>query len=114
MAIDASMNAIAGVAVDNAITVIAACPPLTGVTGVTAERAVDGTVTVALTGVDDFTGGEANAGDGWTSTMLTRANDDSDDIVVVYTDVEVPTPTTLAGEATLGLVLIDTSGESIN
>ena len=98
MAIDASTNAV----VDNAI----AMPAIDDVTGVTAERAVDGTVTVALTGVDDFTGGEANAGDGWTSTMLTRANDDSDDIVVVYTDVEAPTPTTIGDEATMGSIAI--------
>ena len=94
MAIDDSMNGGTNMAE----------PTIAGVMGVTANRAVDGTVTVALTGVDDFTGGEANAGDGWTSTMLTRANDGSDDIVVVYTDVGAPTAKMLTAELAGGSV----------
>ena len=60
----------------------------------TAERNAAGMVTVDVNGDadDDYAGGETNAGSGaWNSVMMTKTNaDDSNDMVVIYTDIEAP------------------------
>jgi hypothetical protein len=65
--------------------------------GVTAERDVDGMVTIEVKpstmGAEEFEGGEAMAGEDWTSAMLTRNVEGAEEVVVVYTDIEAPTPT---------------------
>ena len=91
-------------------------PAVPGVTvdadepGVTTTRDAAGAITVALTQADDdeFTGGDASAGTVWSSGTLMRTNDDkSEDTIVVYTDIEAPTATTLRLELTGGVVVIE-------
>ena len=84
------------------------------VTAVTAERDAAGMVTIDVNGVaeDEYAGGESDAGDVWTSAMLTRTNvDDSEDVVVIYTDVEAPAPTMLTGDLMAGSLTVNTDME---
>ena len=67
-----------------------------GVTGVTATRNAADLVAVDVNGSaadDDYTGGETNAGSStWNRVTMTKTNadDDSTDMVVIYTDIEAP------------------------
>ena len=91
-----------------------AMPTITDVTGVTAKRDAAGAVTFALAGADEdeFTGGDASAGTVWTGGTLMRTNDDdSEDTIVVYSDVEAPTPTTLGLELTQGSISISSADQ---
>ena len=79
-----------------AITAAAKALPTTntGITAVTAERDADGMLTIDLNGAtdDEYSGGEVTAGgDPWNSATLTNTRtDDSQDVVVIYTDIEAP------------------------
>ena len=72
------------------------------VSGVVVERDADGTVTFdtngSSKGTGDYDGDEADAGSGdWTSTVLTREDDDAADTIVIYTDIEEPKDQLLTG-----------------
>ena len=95
--------------------------------GVTATRMSDGAVEVELGGTPagatdpltdlEFTGGGAmaDADNPWTSAMLSRelgedtvrTTDDATEEVVVYTDIEAPTPTALATEFASGETYVE-------
>ena len=70
--------------------------------GVSAKRTSGGVVTVSLglTGTEavKFSGDDSNAGATWTRAIQTRTLVDSEETVVVYTDIDAPTATLLASE----------------
>ena len=75
--------------------------PWSGVRSVTAERDFAGTITIDVNGGDEneYRGGEIEAGSGdWNGVTLTRIRDDgSNDVVVIYTDIEAPLDQTVEG-----------------
>ena len=81
------------------------------VDSVGAERDGAGNVTVDVNGEDDdeYDGGETTAdASGWTGVTLTRTNDnDTADMVVIYTDIEAPKPKDLGSELTTGSITIN-------